>query len=327
MSDFFLIFGAAVFSAIFSYPVWKWCENANIVDNVNARSSHTTPTPRGGGLTFVIPTSLFALAWYAYAEVDAEHSTFILALILGSSALAVLGWLEDKHQLSSMMRLSIQLIIVGVMVWFMPPVFEGLIGFWGDKILLVIAWVWFINLYNFMDGLNTYATAQSIFLCLALVLFASIFKPVLLVLMGTCIGFIRVNITPAKIFMGDVGSLYLGALLGGVLLYQLSIDPSEYFFPLLTLTLVFTFDATYTLIARTLKGKKPWEAHKQHWYQRANQTGFSHEQVTARAIVINFILLIIAVLQWYTEWDVPLFMVALVILAIATKYIKHIENK
>ena len=178
-----------------------------------------------------------------------------------------------------------------------------------------------------MDGLNTFATAQAIFLTCVLSMIMPVLQPVLLVLMGCCIGFLRVNKTPARIFMGDVGSIYLGTFLGGALLYQLSTAPATWLWPLSTLSLLFTFDATFTLIKRTINKRKPWEAHKSHLYQRLQQTGFSHEHVTLRGALINIILLTLTVIGLYTGHMFIGFVLGIVLMILIVIYIRHLEGK
>lgn len=327
MIDFFTIFLAVIVSIIFSVFVRAHCANKGIIDNVSERSSHKNPTPRGGGLIFVIPTSIFAFIWYAIHGHTLENTFTVFSLLVGSMLIAIIGWIEDTKGLSSKTRLLLEAFVVAGMAYYMPPIFEGTLGYWGDKALIFFAWLWFINLYNFMDGLNGFATMQGLFLAFNLSFFASDFKPVLLVLLGCLFAFLRVNITPAKIFMGDVGSLYLGTFLGGLMFLLLSSEVQTWFFPLLTLSLLFTFDSTFTLFKRILQGKAPWKAHKEHLYQRANQLGFSHEQVTVRALVLNIILFVIFVVQLVTDLDILLFILALIVMIAVVKYIQYMENK
>lgn len=327
MTDALLIFIPMILSTLFAFPVCMYCEKKGIVDVVSKRSSHKKTTARGGGIIFIIPTVLFSFLWFAWHGHTLPKADFILAILIGSPLIALLGWADDKKELPVFTRLCTQFFIVGVMVYFMPPVFESVLGFWGAKALVFFAWIWFINLYNFMDGLNTYASMQAIFLSIVLSFFMADIKPVLLVLAGSVLGFIRVNKTPAKIFMGDTGSLYLGTLLGGIMFLLLTESARDWFVPLLTLTMLFTFDATFTLFKRIAQKKAPWKAHKEFMFHRANVIGFTHEQITMRGLFINIFLLILMFAQIITGLQIPLIIMALMAMTAINRYIRYLENK
>lgn len=294
--QFLCIILSFLFATFMVVGVKKKAVERGMLNQVEKRSSHKVPTPRGGGLAFVKVTVVFSVAYSAYQLLFGEgvsaDNFYLLALTACSALVAFVGWRDDISPLGALPRLASQFLVTGLCLYFLPQMYEGLVPFWVEKIILAFAWVWFINLYNFMDGLDGFAAQQGIFLALVLsfVPAVGVLAPVCLVLMGSVLGFLRLNYPPAKIFMGDVGSTYLGFMLGGILFWALSSFPVEGFAPLLTLTLLFTADATYTLFKRALQGKKPWQAHKEHWYQRAHQAQMTHAEVLKRAVLINVTL-------------------------------------
>ena len=303
--------------------VVKWCKNQQLVADVNERSSHKTPTPSGGGIGFIMAALpiMMAVAWF----VPVANPTFLKALMFGGLAVAILGWFDDVKNLPAKLRLLTQVIIVAIGLYFMPALFDN-VAWWIEKPLLLLAWVWFLNLFNFMDGIDGYAGMQAAFLAIAISFLVPDLKPIGIVLTGSVLGFLRVNWHPAKIFMGDVGSTFLGYVLGGLLIFSATLDTSTFLLPMFTLPLLFTADATYTLIKRLLKGKKPWEAHREHWYQRAIQLGLSHSQIVIRGIQINLLLFICVLLSIYSQFGPFCLLFGVLLVALAAIKIRYLEG-
>lgn len=268
----------------------RFCRQQGLVVPIDARRAHAKPTPHGGGILLVatiVPLGLLAVWGLGLAQ-----PVLLTALLLASVPVAVVGWCDDKYQCPAWVRLGVHLMAVAVGLYFMPPLFD-FVPVWAEKIILLLAWGWFVNLYNFMDGLDGLTTAQAIFLGAALAFLVPQLKLLGAIIAGAGMGFLRVNWSPAKVFMGDVGSTFLGYLLGGLLLLALVDHTTTMVYPIFTLTLVFSVDATYTLIKRLVQGHKPWVPHREFWFHRAAKLGFSHAQIVRRVVGLNLLLFII----------------------------------
>jgi len=266
-----------------------------LLDIPNARSSHSLPTPRGGGLSLVL---VLVACGAAVAIASAEQRLVVVWLVAATAAYALLGWLDDHHDLSATSRLLVQLLLATAALLSLPllqllPV-AGIPMGWlgiGGGILWV---VWMANLYNFMDGIDGIAGVQTLVLAMTLAIwFAQAGGDALallcLALAGASLGFLAWNWSPARIFMGDVGSVALGAcfaLLGLLAAWSYGIHPVA----ILVLYAVFLADATLTLLRRLLQGEKWWQAHRTHYYQRAVQSGWSHARVSLAVFLLDLVL-------------------------------------
>ena len=321
MIDAIYIIGAFLLGTYICLKVRWLCEGRGMFNEVNKRSSHKKPTLRGGGLGIVL-TVIPASFIIVFIE-DSEIRKYLLALLFTSSAIAAMGWLDDIKPRPAWLRLAVQTVCVAICLYFVPQVFD-FIPIWLEKIIFLFAWVWFINLYNFMDGIDGYAASQAVFIAFALSLVFLNIKLIALVLVGASIGFLRLNWHPAKIFLGDVGSTFLGFILAGLMFINLN---TQTILPLLTLTLLFSADATFTLIKRILKGKKPWQPHKEHFYQKAiSTTGLSHSEFVIRAMGINIILLVLFILG-LSGLAVFSFICGLIVVSLFAWRMKYISGK
>ncbi len=244
-----------------------------IIDTPNQRSSHFIPTPSGGGLAIVV--SFFVGMFYLYFQNMIEQK--LLFALLSSTPLIIISFLDDIFTLSSKLRFFVQVISVLSALYFVG----------NDNLLLNIIFafcmLWLINLYNFLDGIDGYAVSEAIFVAFAA--FMIFQNEIFLILLVAAIGFLPFNWQRASIFMGDVGSTFLGFVFGVFALYYM--NSSNDFVIWLILLAVFWFDATFTLIKRFLNGERVTVAHKKHLFQRAVQLGFSHQKVTLYAFFIN----------------------------------------
>lgn len=262
-----------------------------ILDHPNERSSHSAPVPRGGGLPVIALTLIF---WAAPLWTNFNAS---LILILGAALLlAAISWIDDIQPLSAASRFGVQIFAIFVGIWALPPedtLFQGLIPLWLDKAAIFVIWLWFVNLFNFMDGIDAISCTESFTICVGLVLLSSLYGASTLdpwhpiIASASIIGFFWWNRPPAQIFLGDVGSITLGFLLGWLLI-ELAI--SGYWTSALILPLYYFFDATFTLLRRGLRGEKVWQAHREHFYQKAVQSGKSHGQVSGAILIANLAL-------------------------------------
>lgn len=258
---------------------------SNSMDIPNERSSHVIPTPRGGGLAFVLcfMIGVGLVAW----KTDLPHS-LAYALVLMGIGTGGLGWVDDHYSLSAGFRFIAQLLFA-VMSLYILNVFEYL--WWGESFLALIYVVGMINLFNFMDGIDGYAVMESGFICAVVFLLsfetAFVFLgPVMGCLLAVLIGFGVWNFPTAKIFMGDVGSGFLGGIFGVISLFILVNQPA-YLGSWLILIALFMSDGAVTLLVRIVRGERFWMAHRQHAYQHLTQTLGSHVVVTLGGLLIN----------------------------------------
>ncbi|MCG8543947.1 MAG: glycosyl transferase, partial [Alphaproteobacteria bacterium] len=226
-----------------------------ILDEPNERSSHTAPTPHGAGLA-VVPIVLLAwlVGWLIDEDVAAGQT--IALILIGAGVLAAVSWIDDLRHLPEWIRLAVQVAVVAVaMTQFGENtlVFQGLLPGWLDTLVAALAWIWFINLFNFMDGIDGMTGVESSCLgiglaVLALLAPAAAPAPWLgLSLAAAALGFLVWNWHPARIFLGDVGSVPLGFMLGWLLL---SAAANGLWAPALILPLYYLADATLTLCRR-----------------------------------------------------------------------------
>ena len=208
-------------------------------------------------------------------------------------AVAAVGWLDDKHTLDARTRLMVHLAAVGVGVILLPQLID-FVPLWLEKLVLILAWGWFLNLYNFMDGADGQTSVEGIAIGIGICLLAPALSPLAAVIVGALLGFLRLNWAPARVFMGDVGATWLGYVLGGLLLLALVDDTWRMVYPLVVIALFFCLDATWTLIRRVLNGHNPLEPHKEFWFHRALALGLNHRQLAVRVLLLNIALLGIA---------------------------------
>jgi UDP-N-acetylmuramyl pentapeptide phosphotransferase/UDP-N-acetylglucosamine-1-phosphate transferase len=267
----------------------------------NARSSHVQPTPNGGGIVAV--SVVLALWWWSDATL--RDSWGVIAWGLGpvlasAAALAVLSLLDDiRRSLSPIVRLLAHVLAVVAGLLTLPgPVFYGL-PYWADIALTAIAWVWFINLFNFMDGIDGIAGVEIAAIAAGVALAATMGgMPPIVALYGMTVaaaamGFLLWNWQPARVFLGDAGSIPFGYLLGWLLLVMAA---RGHWAPALLLPMYFVADATLMLLRRLVRGEKVWVAHKNHAYQRAARALGSHAAVSLRVAALNVALIALAMM-------------------------------
>jgi len=298
MADALLPAAVAVATGVFCWlatgaliPILR---RRGMLDYPNERSSHFDPTPRGGGIAVTIS---ILLAWIALHKVGLVASSFV-SIALGTSLLAFVSWIDDLRGLSPGMRLVAQGAAVTIGILVLPSTRSALEAWLGSTLFFVAAglvWVWWINLFNFMDGIDGLAVSEAAAICSGLLLFALVgdgADPAAALLaagiIGAAIGFLVWNWSPARIFLGDVGSVPLGYLSGFLLLDLASRGRWKI---VLILPLYFLADATITLLRRLLAGERVWEPHRQHFYQQAVRNGLPHSAVVKRVIAANLLLI------------------------------------
>lgn len=279
-----------------------------ILDIPNARSSHSLPTPRGGGIAIAITFFLAVgyLGWVGFIS-----TMLVKALLGGGLIIAITGYWDDVKSLTAVTRICLQFLAAAWSLYCIGgmPILD--LGFsqihlgWVGYLIAMIGIVWLTNLYNFMDGIDGIAGSEAVFVsgvggAILFFLGAENLATCCFVVCAATFGFLIWNWPPAKIFMGDVGSSLLGFIFA-----LLAITSANQFkfsiFIWLALLAVFIFDATFTLIDRVRRGERWYNAHCEHAYQRLVQGGFRHRQVTLGIVLINlgFILPVgILMLLW-----------------------------
>lgn len=271
-----------------------------IMDIPNSRSSHSVPTPRGGGLAIVaVLLVMFVVMPMFYPDLE-----FYAWLIVGACApVALIGLWDDFHHVAARWRLLIHFVSLSFAVIYlgkMPAI--SLFGYSYEPGFLVAAaavlsMVWLLNLFNFMDGIDGIAAMEVITAGIAIALLSWIVKSdslywiLPLVMAFSAAGFMIWNFPPAKIFMGDVGSGFIGALLGVLAISASWVDQSLLWAWIILLG-VFVVDATVTLLRRLLRGDKVYQAHRSHAYQYASRLYGSHLPVTIAVGAINLLFLL-----------------------------------
>lgn len=272
-----------------------------VLDRPNERSSHAAPVPRGGGIA-VVAAAAAGWLWLAATGPELELARW-LPPVAAALALAAISFADDVRSMGAGIRLAVQAAAVAVGLWALDGrgALAALAPAWIDLPLTAICWLWFVNLYNFMDGIDgiTGTETVSIGVGIAGLAVAGTAPAVLagpaLVLAAAAAGFLVWNWHPARIFLGDVGSVPLGYLLS----FLLVMAAGESFVGLaaaLVLPLVYLVDATMTLARRLARGENPTHAHREHVYQRAVIAGASHSAVCLRIAAANSCL---AALAWF----------------------------
>lgn len=261
-----------------------------ILDHPNERSSHQVPTPRGGGWALV---PIVVVAWFATAALNGVPVAPVAVIGGLALGLGALSWLDDLRDLSPLWRLLGQGVAVtlALLVLDRPGLFfNGLLPPSLDAGAAALLWLWYINLFNFMDGIDGISGVEAATSGggIALIAILAGLGPTLpafgLIVAAAALGFLWWNWQPARIFLGDVGSVPLGFLLGWLLL---SLAARGEWAPALILPLYYLADATITLIRRALRGETVWRPHREHFYQQAVRKGASHASVSLTILAVD----------------------------------------
>lgn len=305
--------------------LWRRCApRLGLLDLPNSRSSHTAATPSGGGVGIVAAASVAAV-WFAirgaWAD-DADDVVAVLVLVALAVPLAWVGLRDDRQGVSPWLRLAVQVTVVGALLGVLaiirPPVETPMLSAWCLFWLALLSGVWWINLFNFMDGIDGLAAVQVVTMLSCAALLAAWQVPhvsdsviwwVMLCVAAATLGFLALNWSPARIFMGDVGSTWLAFMVFALALATvqrgwLSIASWS------ILAAVFVSDATVTLVRRLLRRDKLWRAHRSHAYQRlarqvsADRTT-AHRLVGLLVLAINLFWLapLAAASLWQPHWS------------------------
>lgn len=289
-----LIILCVPFLSLISYygvkKIRTWANNRNLLDIPNERSSHSKPTPKGGGIVIVFLTVLGLLILYPIANINKDY--MLIAVFIGIGLLiAGISFLDDLYSLKNSIRFAVQGLAAVITIYFIgslqtisvPFIDEISLGLFG----FVITFIWLTgltNVYNFMDGIDGIAAIQAIaagigWLVVGYVVNDLFIIIVAMLLISTSLGFIFHNWQPAKIFMGDVGSAFIGFSFAFLALYAYMLD-SNLFIVGVIFIWPFIFDGTFTLFRRLIKKENIFQAHRSHIYQRLVIAGCSHRFVS-----------------------------------------------
>jgi len=295
-----VIFAAAM-SALLIVALLPWLKRYALA-KPNARSSHRTPTPQGGGIAVIAATLgavAVALAIFSRGALLDLSLPKVLAAVL---IMTCLGAFDDIRPLPAGLRLILQAMVIAGVIYTLPDQLRVVpqLPWWLERLLLLIGGLWFVNLVNFMDGIDWMTVAEVIPITATLTVLGTAgalpsYGTVLaLALGGAMIGFAYFNRPTAKIFLGDVGSLPTGLIIGWLLLL---VAGGGHLVAAVVMPLYYLADATITLFRRLVRREPFWEGHRTHFYQRATAKGFTTMAVVARVFAVNIGLGILAVIS------------------------------
>ncbi len=297
-----LIAGAGIATALIIVAIMPLLRRYALA-RPNARSSHTMPTPQGAGIAIIAVPFLLLVALMVSSE-TATKDGWAVYLALAIAILAATGAVDDVFPLPVAVRLIVQFAAAGLVVAAIPETVRILpfLPSWLESTGLVVGLVWFINLVNFMDGIDGITVVEMTSIAAGVVLVHAVAEPVMhtsvsliaVGLIGALLGFAPFNRHVALVFMGDVGSLPIGALAGWMLVV---LAAEGHIAAALLLPLYYLSDATVTLVRRLRRGERVQEAHRSHFYQLAVQRGFRVPEVTNRIFGLNVVLILLALLS------------------------------
>lgn len=306
-SPTWLVSATLVASAVLCYAgillLWPWLARYALA-RPNARSSHTVPTPQGGGISVIAATLITTTcAWMLQDEATIPASVLgILAVaVIG---LGIMGGIDDVRPLNPLLRIGIQAAAIGAVLFTLPDaarIFPSW-PFWLERATLLIAAIWFVNLVNFMDGLDWITVAEMVPIGATLMLLGLAGRlpteatAIAAALTGAMLGFAPFNRPIAKLFLGDVGSIAVGLIIAWLLFVTAA---SGHLAAAILLPLYYLCDATITLLHRLVHGERVWQAHRGHFYQRATENGLPVIRVVGTVFCLNLGLAVLALVSVY----------------------------
>ncbi len=299
--------GIMVFSVVISFVVSSavvgamlvWGRHLLPLDRVNHRSLHTGEIPRSGGLGILLGAGL-AVLWSMHGVSMGEG----VALLLGIAMLAGVSLLDDFRAVPAPGRLLVQ-VLSSICLLYWLDIFSG----WMAAVVMTVVIVWSINLYNFMDGMDGLAGSMALVGFSALALSGLLagdteYAVVMSSIAAASAGFLVFNLPPARIFLGDVGSTFLGYMMAAASLWGMERQIFPWWVPLVVFA-PFWIDATVTLLRRLARGERVWEAHRSHFYQRAVLAGWPVERVLLVEVVLMLLCSSVAIAGLIAPMDGP----------------------
>jgi len=290
---YLVVFAPLVVAFVLTFVMRRVSLARGLLDVPNERSSHATPTPRGGGVAIVIGSLGAFIGLWLLCAVD---TNLFIALAGGGLAVAVIGLIDDRRPLPASVRLIVHIAAAAwALTWLAKSSGPHLTA--AIQLVALLGIIWTLNLYNFMDGIDGIAASEGVFVSWAgaglLLLAGGSFgiAAMALAVGAACLGFLIWNWPPARIFMGDVGSAYLGYVIG-VLALAGARENAVTLWVWLILGAVFFVDATLTLVRRMFRGERVHQAHRSHAYQWLARRWASHKRVTVAVLAVNLFWLL-----------------------------------
>jgi UDP-N-acetylmuramyl pentapeptide phosphotransferase/UDP-N-acetylglucosamine-1-phosphate transferase len=296
------------------------------IDIPNERSSHIIPTPKGAGLGVIATLLIVYYTFFPLTDFWLMSSILIITTI---------SFLNDNKQVSIIIRLIIQMVLTIIVLNFWPPLkdmilFNNIVPIWLEYILTFLLIIWVMNLFNFMDGIDGISGTQCIIIGvgvgLSLFLSQEEYKLEQILagfMAGSSLAFLLWNWYPAKVFLGDAGSIPLG-FINAILILLLC--KNDLWYVAIIINNYYFFDASITLLRRIKMKKKPWKAHKEHFYQKAILNGYSHSEV-CKIIGMHGILLVFLSSLATLKPNLIIILFSLVISSLSTIYLLYYLNK
>jgi UDP-N-acetylmuramyl pentapeptide phosphotransferase/UDP-N-acetylglucosamine-1-phosphate transferase len=314
--NYFLITIVFFVSFILTYLVRILALKKNIIDTPNERSSHTVPTPRGGGLAI-------AVTWYTliiFLYITGRMEFRLAAALFSGILLSIVSLIDDIISLSPKIRILSQIGSAGAGLLFLGGLHQFDLGLYNIEVHIIaqivpfLGVIWMINLFNFLDGTDGYLGSEGLFVFLSFFILAHDVTALYFAII--ILGFLFWNWPKAKIFCGDVGSTLIGYTLAILTIYYQNTSQLSLLIPVI-LSALFWFDASVTLFRRWRNKEKLSVAHKKHAYQRLNQSGFSHLKVLISGWMVNIILFVLSFYGYkHHEYLIPLFIVLIFMLSL-----------
>ncbi len=291
-----LLFAAATTSAVLILLLHGVLQRYALA-RPNARSSHREPTPQGGGIAVI--AAALGLATIFLGSFGGDIPSELWTVFAAAAFLACIGAVDDIWVIPVAPRLLLQALAIAVVIAALPSDLRivSILPPWAERALLLLGGLWFVNLVNFMDGIDWMTVAEVVAVSFGVILIGifgglPVYAIVLAIaLCGAILGFAPFNRPVARLFLGDVGSLPIGLLLGWLLLL---VARQGYLAAAVLLPLYYLADATITLVRRLCNGETLWNAHRMHFYQRALDRGFTVLQIVGRVVLVNLVLVVLA---------------------------------
>ena len=306
----------------------------SILDHPSSRGNHEESMPKGAGI-ILMPAIIISISLYFFIEnsINTKWLVFLLSIFF----LFLISLIDDIKSLPATLRLIVHSLCVIISVYYMKGDIVSFLGnsditkelnlnesllFYSLTLLIILSWLWLINLFNFMDGMDGLTSLQMIFLALTINFFSLMnyfdqnFQFLSLVIFSTFLSFFRHNKPSAKIFLGDSGSIPCGYIAGFVLIESLL--KQEPLFSILIILLYFILDSTITLFIRLIKNRNLFIAHSDHFYQRMIRKGYSHKYVLKKVLLLFIFLIFISLVS--LKYHLVSFLIALFITILSLIY-------
>lgn len=310
---------ALVFSTLLSAFLIRVLKKYSVLAIPNVRSNHKLAIPTAGGLGIVITVVAFAIVYY-FSSRDIKAIYFIASVLI----VAAISFRDDLKDLPIMPRVICQFIAIILMIKSFDIELKLV-----SILILSFGTFLFINFYNFMDGIDGSATSEAIHIAVTSLIIAALTRVVpeetiliCIVLCGACFGFLIFNWHPAKIIMGDVGSISLGIICSWILI---NLALKGYTTAAFIIPLYFVADSSITILRRLFKGEKIWLPHSEHFFQQAVRRGKTHSQVVKKIIISNMLLSIFSIVSIY--YPVIAVLLSLITVAILMANLKNKKLK